>query len=186
MDALANVDVIIDETYAYLPRSYTFDTFLGNFGLNRSSPHKFVKNQMVLRIDGTISAADGLDWYESRIARPDWAVEGLARGIHGDASKRFKYFRNIAKDESIEVLTADACTVTLPSCDPSAVAKTIEMINKVTTTTLAAATTTPMSVTAAPEVTDFTRVASAVASVASVASVVSPVVLMLALSQTIL
>ena len=30
----------------------------------------------MLRVDGTLSESDGLDWFESRVAYPDWAAEG--------------------------------------------------------------------------------------------------------------
>jgi len=117
--ALSEVDIVIDETYAYAPKSYTMDSFLAGMGLTKDSTLKFVAAG-VLRIDGTISATDGLDWYESRIAHPDWAVEGLARQLHGDVSKRFKYFRNIATGEVPVVLTPSMCTTTLPACDAKA------------------------------------------------------------------
>jgi hypothetical protein len=117
--ALSQVDVIIDETYAPKPRDYNFDSFLTTMGLTSSSSLKFVKNKMVLRVDGIISEGDGLDWYESRLAHPDWAVTGLAGQIHSDKSKPSKYFRNIAKGEQPEVLTKALCTATLPACDSS-------------------------------------------------------------------
>jgi len=128
MKALANVDVLLDETYAPDPSTYTFQTFLSNFNLTESSELKFVKNKMVLRIDGTMSTAKGLDWYESRIARPDWAVEGLARCLHSDSSKVFKYFRNLAKGETPKVLDASACTDTLPVCEASVRSSIIPML----------------------------------------------------------
>jgi hypothetical protein len=128
MKALANVDVLLDETYAPDPNAYTFQTFLSNFDLTESSELKFVKNKMVLRIDGTMSTAKGLDWYESRIARPDWAVEGLARCLHSDSSKVFKYFRNLAKGETPKVLDASACTDPLPVCEASVQSSIIPML----------------------------------------------------------
>lgn len=128
MKVLANVDVLVDETYAPDPNTYTFQTFLSNFDLTESSELKFVKNKMVLRIDGTMSTAKGLDWYESRIARPDWAVEGLARCLHRDSSKVFKYFRNLAKGETPKVLDASACTESLPVCEASVRSSIIPML----------------------------------------------------------
>mmetsp|Transcript_39174 Transcript_39174/g.124387 ORF Transcript_39174/g.124387 Transcript_39174/m.124387 type:complete len:120 (-) Transcript_39174:185-544(-) len=73
---------------------------------------------MVLRIDRTMGEAmKSLDWYESRIAKPEWAIEGLARVVHEDTSKRAKYFRNVAKDETVDqVLKAAGCTKALPVC----------------------------------------------------------------------
>lgn len=126
--ALDKVDIIIDETYAFAPKSYTFDSFMTEMGLTKASTLKFMKNKMVLRIDGTISENDGLDWYESRIAHPDWAVEGLAHQIHADASKKYMYFRNIAKGEAPKVVTKSMCTATLPACDSKAYPSPIGMM----------------------------------------------------------
>jgi len=126
--ALSQVDVIIDEVYTAAPQSYTFDSFLTQMGLTNSSVLKFLKNKMVLRIDGIISENGGLDWYESRVAHPDWAVGGLARQIHTDMSQPAKYFRNIAKGESPKVLTKSMCTGTLPACDVSAYPAPIGMM----------------------------------------------------------
>jgi len=116
--ALEGVDVIVDEVYAPDPTTYNFTSFLSTYGLTSSSDLKFVKNKMVLRIDRTMGEAmKSLDWYESRIAKPEWAMEGLARVVYGDTSKRAKYFRNVAKDETVDqVLKAVGCTTALPVC----------------------------------------------------------------------
>merc|ERR1712039_420661 len=115
--ALGDVDAIVDEVYEGNPITYTFDKFFTTYGLHSTSSLKFITNKMVLRIDGTISAGNGLDWYESRLARPDWAVEGLARQLHGDTSKTFKYFRNIANGETPQTITESMCTTRLPVCE---------------------------------------------------------------------
>ena len=138
MDALAGVDIVIDETYAADPVSYNYSSFLSEFSLQSSSSLKFVSNKKVLRFDGTISANKGLDWYESRVASPDWAVEGLAFQMHGDASKRRKYFRNVAKDEVPEVITAAMCVMELPSCNVTAFPQRIEIMAQAPTDTSSA------------------------------------------------
>jgi len=136
---LGAVDVIVDETYAgwgVAPSSYTFETFMTHMGLVSSSSLPFMQNKKVLRIDGTISEKDnGLDWYESRVAHPDWAVEGLAHQIHADTSKKYMYFRNIANGEAPVVLGASSCTSTLPACDASSYATPISMMFDTTSTT---------------------------------------------------
>jgi hypothetical protein len=55
--ALAAVDVIIDETYAPNPTTYTYATFKSNFGVPSSSSLPFVQQQKVLRIDGEMAAS---------------------------------------------------------------------------------------------------------------------------------
>jgi len=119
--ALGAVDVIIDETYAATPRTYTLASFLTQMGLTDT-------DKMVLRVDGTISDGDDLDWYESRIAHPDWAVNGLARQMHSDTSKTYRYFRNIAAGENPQVLSASTCTATLPACNAAAYPAPISMM----------------------------------------------------------
>eukprot|EP00928_Gymnodinium_smaydae_P036589 TRINITY_DN2554_c0_g1_i2.p1 TRINITY_DN2554_c0_g1~~TRINITY_DN2554_c0_g1_i2.p1 ORF type:complete len:506 (-),score=93.62 TRINITY_DN2554_c0_g1_i2:230-1747(-) len=120
--ALAGVDVVVDEADAYDPTKYTFDSFLSTYALNLSSSLKFLKNKMVLRIDRTLAKeSKSLDWFESRIARPDLAVEGIAQGIFGNASKRSKYVRNVARGEGVDqLLSADTCLKTLPACSADA------------------------------------------------------------------
>jgi hypothetical protein len=134
--ALATVDVIIDETYAPNPTTYTYATFKSNFGVPSSSSLPFVQQQKVLRIDGEMAASSkGLSWYESRVPRPDWAVEGLARYLVNDNSKRQKYFRNIATNEQVNAIDSTACSKTLPVCQSTAYAEVIPLLASVTTTT---------------------------------------------------
>jgi len=116
MKALADVDVVIDETWAAVPADYTFESFLATFGILPENDAVFVQNKMVLRYDGTISENNGLDWFESRIARPDWAAQGLARCVHKDNNMISKYFRNIAQGEKPEVMKASQCKKDLPVC----------------------------------------------------------------------
>mmetsp|Transcript_5926 Transcript_5926/g.15130 ORF Transcript_5926/g.15130 Transcript_5926/m.15130 type:complete len:109 (+) Transcript_5926:47-373(+) len=72
--------------------------------------------------------------YESRIAKPEWALEGLARVVYQDASKRAKYFRNIAQGETVDqVLTAAGCTKALPVCSALIDPVPIKMLGEVQT-----------------------------------------------------
>lgn len=47
---------------------------------------------------------------------------GLARYVTDNPGLTMKYFRNVATGEMPEVITADACTDTLPVCDASSFA----------------------------------------------------------------
>jgi hypothetical protein len=117
--ALAGVDAVIDETYAYDPSSYTLETFLSNFELESSSELKFIEGKKVFRIDGTHtpSPSFGLDWFESRLAHPEWAVEGLKRVLYGDDKMDRHYFRNVAAGELSEVISHESCSKEkLPQC----------------------------------------------------------------------
>jgi len=104
---------------------------LSTYNLESSSDLNFVKNKKVIRLDGRISEANGLDWFESRMARPDRAVSGLARYLRGatDASEEMTYFRNIADDETSIVISKSSCSKTLPVCDASVSAEKIGMLD---------------------------------------------------------
>lgn len=123
-----NVSVVVDETYAFRPSDYTISTFYAHYGLSASSDLRFVVEQMVLRVDGIISESDGLAWFESRIAHPELAAEGLARHLHADSSKQKTFFRNIAKAERPAVISKDSCSAVLPACDAAAYAEKIGMM----------------------------------------------------------
>jgi hypothetical protein len=132
--ALGDVDVVIDETYKWgHPDTYTLDTFLSNYGLSGASQLKFLKNKRVLRFDGDFALPSyGTAWFESRLAEPQLALDGLAKGISGQ--KRGKYFRNIALGETATSMTKDMCTETLPGCQDGAYPDIIPMMAYTCTT----------------------------------------------------
>jgi hypothetical protein len=142
--ALATVSVVIDETYASDPTTYTYDTFNSTFGISSSASLAFLQQGKVLRIDRDMAASSkGLAWYESRIPRPDWAVEGLARYIVNDNSKRQKYFRNIAINENVNAISSTSCSKTLPVCQANSFSEVIPLLNSTLVQILPATTTAP-------------------------------------------
>jgi len=125
--ALADVDVVIDETYAPIPSSYSFSTFLDNFNLSDASTLPFIANKTVFRIDGTISSDNNLDWFESRLVHPQWVLADLKYALHGsDVSKR--YLRNIAALEAPQVISSSSCTTSLPACNQASAPAEIPML----------------------------------------------------------
>jgi len=114
VEALKSASVVIDEIYAPDPTAYDINTFYANYGLSSTSTQSFINK--VLRIDGTMSSDKNLDWYESRVANPEWALEGLRHSVTGDASLRSKYFRNIAAGVAPVVLDHTMCSVDMPTC----------------------------------------------------------------------
>jgi len=128
--AALNVDAIVDETYTADPINYDYTMTLTALGLTSTSDVKIVTNQMIFRIDGTISGLDnqGLDWYESGVANPDTAVAGLARVLHADASKTKMFFRNVAKSETPDIILESVCTTALPTCSASISQQFIDML----------------------------------------------------------
>jgi len=116
VELLKNVDVVIDETYASVPKDYTFTTFLDNFFLDASSTLPFVANKKVFRIDGAVSATDDLDWFESRLAKPELFLTDLSKAIHGGGGSTH-FLRNVANNElPRQVPGPDQCGVDLPAC----------------------------------------------------------------------
>ena len=119
LEALKSASVVIDEIYAPDPTAYDINIFYQNYCTHYfSSPHystlSFINK--VLRIDGTMSSDKNLDWYESRVANPEWALEGLRHSVTGDASLRSKYFRNIAAGVAPVVNDHAMCSVDMPTC----------------------------------------------------------------------
>eukprot|EP00435_Cladocopium_sp_Y103_P017206 s2255_g4.t1 len=116
--AMQDVDIVVDETYGN-PGAYNYSSFLSTFYLTSQSTQKFLTAQKVLRVDRIYNSLGGLDWFESRLAYPDWAARGLARYVMDDASQQRSYFRNVALGEVPELVTAETCPQSLPSCDAS-------------------------------------------------------------------
>jgi len=170
--ALSAVSAVIDEVYAPKPKDYDINTFYAKYNFTNSSQHAFMKH--VLRIDGTMSVVNDLDWYESRIANPEWALEGLRHAVSGDASMRRKYFRNIAKDEVPKVLSADMCSKKMPTCE----AKYPEVI--LCETAKAASTT---KVTGAPKATDTTKAPEVSAAMGAQAAYFPLAILLMGISR---
>merc|ERR1712048_926419 len=129
LEALANVDAVIDLTYSADVPTYDFNTFLTNFNIDPSSDLPFITNQRVFRIDAHISGTSNLDWFESRLIHPALAVEGLKRVLKPDSASRKKFFRNIATGEAAEVVSKDACSRTLMTCEPSEYPSELKMIS---------------------------------------------------------
>eukprot|EP00428_Durinskia_dybowskii_P031988 CAMPEP_0170254276 /NCGR_PEP_ID=MMETSP0116_2-20130129/26985_1 /TAXON_ID=400756 /ORGANISM="Durinskia baltica, Strain CSIRO CS-38" /LENGTH=583 /DNA_ID=CAMNT_0010505273 /DNA_START=60 /DNA_END=1810 /DNA_ORIENTATION=+ len=132
MSRLAGVDAVVDETYEYDPRSYDLDKFKDNFYLTGSEDYAFMTSQRVARFDGTLgnSPTFGWDWYESRLARPDLAVEGLARVLWPSNSFERRFFRNIAAGETVLIVFPADCKETLPVCDADAEPLPIKTLDK--------------------------------------------------------
>lgn len=113
---LADVDVIIDETYYEgVPADDNMERFLTAFGIASDSTIPAISGEKVFRLDGTISETNGLDWFESRLAHPHWVLQDLARAFGRDVQSS-RFLRNIAAGESPHTVQASACTTDLPIC----------------------------------------------------------------------
>jgi len=129
-DALRGVHVVIDETYAPVPATYTRATFLANFQFTdediASGAWPFLTNDNVFRTDkktnsGTYGAV-GLDWYESHLPKPAACMKDFAFVLHPTLFPQYSstaYLRNVMKDEQVmpamaQHCTLDICPATLP------------------------------------------------------------------------
>ncbi|KAG0261365.1 hypothetical protein BG011_001078 [Mortierella polycephala] len=107
--ALKDVDVIIDETNT----GVDMNAFLQNYQLTADADYKFLKNKAVFREDGIVNPNDGRDWFASAVVMNDAVLQDIVRAVHPDvlpADVPYNWIRNIAKDESMKVLTSADCT----------------------------------------------------------------------------
>lgn len=147
--ALADVDVIIDETYASVPSDYNMESFLSEFGITSDSTLPAIVGQKVFRLDGTLSESDGMDWFESRLAHPQWVLQDLARAFRGEG-ETFRYLRNIATGETPHVVEVAHCTTQLPACGDVTSPADIPVLFAITDATVIADVTSPADI---PDVT---------------------------------
>lgn len=110
-DMLANVDVVIDETYSFDPATYTMDSFLAEYELD-DEEFTFLANASVFRLDGLLSAAGGMDWFEGAVVAADKVLRDVLRAVHPTLVKNpgsYNWIRNIAAGEVPKVVSAAAC-----------------------------------------------------------------------------
>lgn len=109
--AIADVDVFIDETYAPVPADYGWDDFTSGFGFD---PREAADSADIFRVDGLLSASNGMDWFEGAFARPATVLADFVAAMHSTGGER-TYLRGL--EESPTVMTAEDCDLQLPGCD---------------------------------------------------------------------
>ncbi|KAJ2724817.1 hypothetical protein GGI07_001669 [Coemansia sp. Benny D115] len=111
LDALEEVDIVIDESFV----SYDYTELLKNYGIKDASKvdYSWVTSGRVFRPDRIQSTAGGLGWFEAPVAFAD----ALLQDVIGVAHPKFTkdgyspiWFRNVAKAESVNVVTASDCS----------------------------------------------------------------------------
>jgi hypothetical protein len=107
--ALADADVLIDETYAWDPPSYTASSFEGTYGFDGAGAKVF-------RVDGLLGglAGNGLDWFEGAFARPATVLADFVAALHATGEATI-YLRTL--DGTPTVMTAEDCDSKIPVCD---------------------------------------------------------------------
>ncbi|KAJ2784203.1 hypothetical protein H4R18_001258 [Coemansia javaensis] len=110
LDALKDADIVIDESFV----SYSYADLLKNYGV--SDPGKsdlvWVSQSRVFRPDRIQSTAGGLDWFEAPLVFADALLQDVIGVAHPAFSKKHSaiWFRNLAKDDPVSVISAANCT----------------------------------------------------------------------------
>ncbi|KAJ1899454.1 hypothetical protein LPJ66_002094 [Kickxella alabastrina] len=111
LDALEEVDIVIDESF----ESYPYTELLKNYGISDPSKvdYSWVTTGRVFRPDRIQSTAGGLGWFEAPVAFADALLQDLIGIAHPKFVKDGYnpiWFRNLAKNEAVNVITAADCT----------------------------------------------------------------------------
>ncbi|KAK9815804.1 hypothetical protein WJX72_009772 [[Myrmecia] bisecta] len=110
---LKRVDIIVDETYAMDPTSYTMDSFLQSFSIasNQTASLPALANKKVFREDGLISPTGGLDWFEGAIAQPDKVLLDFRKAVAPAMYQAYNatWIRNVAAGVTSKLLSSSAC-----------------------------------------------------------------------------
>ncbi|KAG9065334.1 hypothetical protein KI688_002659 [Linnemannia hyalina] len=110
--AVQTVDILIDESVS----GSTYDAFLENYQLSTTaapgSTLKFIQNKAVFREDGLVNPNDGRDWFGGAVAMDDAVLQDLVRAVHPElfTISQYNWIRNIAKNETMQLLTSANCT----------------------------------------------------------------------------
>jgi hypothetical protein len=111
--ALADVHVLIDETYAWNPPAYNEESFKTGFGFEGD-----ISSALIFRVDGLLggTSGNGLDWFEGAFARPADVLEDFVAVMHSTNSPRKDRTYLRALTEAPAVMTAANCTYDVPAC----------------------------------------------------------------------
>lgn len=109
--AIANVDILIDETYI----GSNLSAFLSNYQIPAAdqSKYKFLANNKVYREDGILTATGGYDWFEAPVAMADALLEDMINAVNPSAptgNYTRNWLRNIMLNETIRYATDANCT----------------------------------------------------------------------------
>jgi hypothetical protein len=107
--ALADVDVLIDETYAYDPTAYNVASFATSFGFDGAGARIFREDGLLGGVSGK-----GMDWFEGANAHPSVVLADFVAALHATDAER-TYLREL--DVAPKVMTAKDCARDLPVCN---------------------------------------------------------------------
>ncbi|KAJ2558065.1 hypothetical protein EV175_000976 [Coemansia sp. RSA 1933] len=112
--ALKDVDIVIDESFV----GYSYADLLTNYGISDSSSagatYPWISAGRVFRPDRLQSTAGGSSWFETPYVFADALLQdmiGVAHpGFVDDSAVQPIWFRNLAANDSVSVVTAANCT----------------------------------------------------------------------------
>ncbi|XP_057829574.2 uncharacterized protein LOC131040636 [Cryptomeria japonica] len=112
---LERLEVLIDETYAPIPKDYTLNSFLNAALINSSqtASFAFLKHKALWRYDKRVGNTYGLDWFEGAIAQPQVVLWDLIQAFNRSDYYITVYFRNVAKGESMVNTSKLNCSHTI-------------------------------------------------------------------------
>ncbi|KAJ1946289.1 hypothetical protein EC988_005573 [Linderina pennispora] len=128
LHALEEADILIDESGL----SYNYTDLLKNYGIDDPSKvnYTWVKNSRIYRPDLIQSAEGGLGWFEAPFAFADALLQDIVGVAHPKFIKdgyKSNWFRNLAKDQKVTVVTADSCKDELAQRpDPASQCSTVD------------------------------------------------------------
>jgi len=109
--AIANVDVLIDETFVAADLSAVLANY--NISAANQNNYKFIKNKALYREDGISTLAGGQDWLESAIVMADAVLEDVINAINPAAptsNYTRHWLRNVALNETVRMSSSVNCT----------------------------------------------------------------------------
>ncbi|KAJ2397626.1 hypothetical protein GGI23_003469 [Coemansia sp. RSA 2559] len=112
LDALEDVDIVVDESFV----AYSYSDLLKNYGVSDTSAdskYPWIAAGRVFRPDRIQSTAGGSSWFETPYVFADALLQDLIGVAHpGFVDTGFQpiWFRNLAANGSVSIVTAANCT----------------------------------------------------------------------------
>lgn len=110
LDAVANVDILIDETYISSNITDVYKNY--NITTDNVGNLKFASSKRIFREDTVQTLAGAIDWFESAVVQEDAVLADLINVVNSSypsASYKRVWLRNVAQGENVVIKTAADC-----------------------------------------------------------------------------